>query len=96
MNITEFLEARITEDERPAYYYGSLALGVNRILAECAAKRVIIGHHVRVPDVYGDADGDTCSICTETGPMPQGWPCFTVNALAAVYSDHPDYQQDWA
>ena len=24
------------------------------------------------------------------------WPCPTVRALAAVYSDHPDYRQEWA
>jgi len=40
--ITDFLEARIAEDERRANYYGPLALGNARVLAECAAKRAII------------------------------------------------------
>ena len=68
MNITEFLEARITEDETRATYYGPLAMGTARVLAECAAKRAII--------VYS--------------------PPKTLQHLAAVYKDHPDYQQEWA
>ncbi len=23
------------------------------------------------------------------------WPCPTIRALASVYADHPDYQQEW-
>lgn len=105
MGIIEFMEARIAEDEAEAIKYQAYEQDISetagwwepsRVLAECAAKRAVIEHHKRVPDIYGDDAGDTCSICTETGPMPQGWPCLTVAALAAVYSDHPDYQQEWA
>lgn len=66
MNITEFLLARIAEDEKRANYYG-MALGTDRVLAECAAKRAIT--------VYS--------------------PPKTLQYLAAVYKDHPDYRKEW-
>lgn len=37
MNITDFLLARIQEDEKRASYYGPLAMGTDRVLAECTA-----------------------------------------------------------
>lgn len=95
MNITDFLLARIEEDEKRANYYG-MALGTARVLAECAAKRAIVGMHKRLPDPTGDEAGDLCSMCTETGPEAQGYPCWTLGALTAVYKDHPDYQEEWA
>jgi len=85
--ITEFLEARIAEDEKPAYYYGSLALGTARVLAECAAKRAII-------KIAADQ--------IRLGQQVGGWLNWedmanqNLRALAAVYSDHPEYNKDWA
>lgn len=68
-----------------------------RVLAECMAKRAIIGRHEAKRDfVYEAGEFALCSMCTETGPNAQGWPCGTIRALAAVYSDHPDYNKDWA
>lgn len=67
-----------------------------RVLAECAAKRAIMGGHEGRRDLYGGRDAYLCEMCTETGPNAQGWPCETLRALAAVYSDHPDYDKDWA
>jgi hypothetical protein len=117
MTITEFLLARITEDEavltrRGPYahsWHGTdvagtfnpgcpecLGFGARaRVLAECAAKRAIVGLHRRVADLYGETLGDTCTMCHETGPEAQAYPCATVRALAAVYADHPDYQPAW-
>lgn len=113
MTITEFLLARITEDEVKAtlrtvhaedcgwipneagYSYPCNCGVPERMAAECAAKRAIIGLHGRNADIYGEAMGDTCTMCTETGPDAQGWPCDTLRALAAVYAGHPDYQQEW-
>jgi len=117
MNITEFLEARIVEDEAVVAYaepqemsggysYADvgglsevLTVGAARVLAECAAKRAIIAEHGR-----GDSYvSDWCETCaqwwaSEVGEGPPGvaWPCLTLKVLAAVYSDHPDYQQEWA
>lgn len=122
MTITEFLEARITEDEAVARdiagcesrdpegqgysgtvmemegsaRYGVIAVDPARLLAECAAKRAIIEMHRRTMDTYGDALGDTCTMCADSGPDAQPFPCDTLKALAAVYKDHPDYQPEWA
>ncbi|AYR00918.1 hypothetical protein PP636_gp55 [Arthrobacter phage Hestia] len=56
-----------------------------RVLAECAAKRAIAGLH----KVGADQ-------CDEHNAMFESIPCSTIRALAAVYKDHPDYQQEWA
>lgn len=60
-----------------------------RVLAEFAAKRAVISFHHYVSD-------GLCSTCVETGPDAQAFPCDTLKALAAVYKDHPDYQQEWS
>jgi len=111
MTITEFLEARIADDEHNARMLAetdrrpvlSLSATVNhpqRLLAECAAKRAIIGDHDLVAKIYLK---DYCSTCadwenSELGEGPPGveYPCPTVKALAAVYKDHADYREDWA
>jgi len=56
MNITEFLEARIAEDEADARWvqdngdHGSYErISPARVLAECAAKRAIIKQHEQWP-----------------------------------------------
>lgn len=102
-SITEFLEARIASEESEAetaaaeFAHGGYGcFGPARVLAECGAKRMILAMHRRTMDVYGDALGDTCTTCADSGPDAQSFPCATVKALAAVYKDHPDYQQEWA
>lgn len=89
MTITEFLEARIAEDEARAKYvseYGDTGglFTPTRVLAECAAKRAIIAEHAPVDP----CDAHDAMFSTIT--------CDTIRALAAVYADHPDYQQEWA
>jgi hypothetical protein len=125
VNITEFLEARIAEDEAAAraaspgpwrtnaeatevfaldditVAEGFALSGAQlrattkhiarhdpaRMLAECAAKRAIIKD-------WEDPNGDGvwegydygCALTTDRA----------ARALAAIYSDHPDYQQEWA
>jgi hypothetical protein len=94
LTITEFLEARIAEDEARASS-GWARLGDTRwettnegqdfltpsaVLAECAAKLTLVEMHTTCDDVsYGDA-----STCPE------------IRTLATVYADHPDYRQEWA
>lgn len=100
MSIAEFLEARISEDEVRAKHRDVVTFGSERrkfandalhdphdparVLAECAAKRAIIAEHapIDVCDAH-DANYETTT-------------CDTLRALAAVYKDHPDYQQEWA
>lgn len=134
MNITEFLEARIAEDEAVAkaaiapsemHPYGddnipALAVedvpdqvrgylggtwgehlarhGPARVLAECAAKRAILALHRRDDEVQHMVYGDIypCTECGDADASPVEFPCNTIRSLAAVYADHPDYQQQWA
>ena len=85
MNITDFLLARIQEDEARANYYRALALGTTRVLAECAAKRAIVER------CYGDHEDAMASNNDSTEAASE-----VLYALASVYKDHPDYRQEWA
>lgn len=98
ITVTEFLLARIAEDEAVAhkaehFRQGQLwvvtgmdnAVGVNynpaRVLAECEAKRRIVGlHTASVRAVSEGLSAQTRRAC---------------QALAAVYADHEDYRQEW-
>lgn len=130
MNITEFLEARIAEDEAECQPMAALedddrggwAIAyAERVLAECAAKRAVLVLHqptVETVEWFDDATGTgKASVCPQCRPKdptdwnppigmagirPEGFvpsytlaPCPTLCALAAVYADHPDYQQEW-
>jgi hypothetical protein len=93
MNITEFLEARIAEDEAKAKARlentqdgHDINTHADRVLAEVVAKRSIIADRKRLDrsagmddwySGYSDANYDA------------------VRALATVYADHPDYRQEW-
>lgn len=110
MTITEFLIARIAEDEAAAneqdgaeyHTDGAWPDGMAaRVLAECAAKRAIIEAHPDGNAAYKDAAGaylpmfrGYCATCSDHEVEP--WPCPTLRAIAAVYADHPDYRQEWA
>lgn len=131
MTITEFLEARIGEDEQAAAkaaqwvksgptpdvtWFGALGDGnikqfgeggnhvstwsPARALAECEAKRAILEEHAPVHDenwISGkDHDYLWCSSCGTLDDAPVPFPCATLQALAAIYADHSDYQQEWA
>lgn len=100
MTITEFLLARIAEDEKLANYfdpYGA-AVGPRRVRAECKAKRAVMEIH-KIQQVPEDSplrseDEWTCPFCDEDR-WPQGV-CRTIRAIASVYADHRDYNTDWA
>lgn len=53
-----------------------------RVLAECEAKRRIVGLH---PEILGG-----CQECAN-----EHFPCRTLRVLATVYADHPDYRDGW-
>jgi len=107
MRITDFLEARIAEDEERAEYvlkwgdWGGL-FKPPRVLAECAAKRAVLTLHRDNGASQGDTDtgygvlDHACATCGSFGEYGEEFPCGTVTALASVYADHPDYQQKWA
>lgn len=58
-----------------------------RVLREVAAKRAIIDLHTPTATL---GPGRSCEYCGHL------WPCAEALAVAAVYSDHPDYDPAWA
>lgn len=95
MTITEFLEARIAEDEHEATsMLDSFARGGEvskrrwiRVLAECAAKRAII-----------DLAGTAGCLDSLQANLDYGYDSIEeemLRTLATVYADHPDYRQEW-
>jgi Family of unknown function (DUF6221) len=71
-----------------------------RALREVAVKRAILVQH---GPADGGRDADRCRVCaaiTHTGAGQTDArrfraPCPTLRFLAAIYSDHPDYDQAW-
>ena len=137
--LTEFLRARIAEDEAPTFelvpyrclpghcapagwvghhclicddgtIYGGTVKAITesareheerfhrraRVLAECESKRRIVALHRlwRVPESNDDWLGG-CKVCTDGGPVAQGWPCDTLRALVLPYATHPDFREEW-
>lgn len=91
--LTEFLLARIAEDEAAAHDRlgkGALSTSVilqwqqHRVLAECEAKRRIVELHA-----YDWNPRGLCMACDIDGPCP------TLHALALPYDAHPDYDEAW-
>jgi hypothetical protein len=113
MTITEFLLARVVEDEaamdgaegaaawpldmtRPQVSGDSQAswvvIGRDRVLAECEAKRRIVGLAQSADEadryaaeVIGGVDG--AAVDTDGAGI--------LRALASVYADHPDFDPAW-
>ena len=88
--------------------YGDEAIGPflarhspGRVLRDVEAKRAILAEH---GPANGGRDADRCRVCTAITHTGAGHtdarrfraPCPTLLFLAAVYSDHPDYRQEWA
>ena len=120
MTITDFLLARIAEDEAVARDCAA-SVGEHarlewiiyekreidgevvevrrtltpydpaRVLAECEAKR-------RIVDEYVARDEDVDLMLGPNVLRQREWSGLrlAVRVLAAVYADHPDYQQEWA
>lgn len=85
MTLTDFLLARIAEDEANGWSKSGLraaAYAETRAHRECEAKRRIV--EMLEPD---DWDGDRYSM--------DGNDWFVVASLAVVYVDHPDYRDEW-
>ena len=105
-DLTEFLLARIAEDEALVgrfvnrgvgegvdawgeaatdYFFGAGSpCDPSRVLAECAAKRAI----VEMWAVRQEQD----HLAVQAHATGLG---LAIRALAAAYSDHPDYQPEW-
>ena len=122
MTLTEFLLARIAEDEGKIHGDWSDGRGLHiiteemfdRMLAECEAKRRIVAEAFEVAATI-DGEWGCCHDAEdirrgyreptpgwgdEAEPLPEGCAGPEVagkflQALAAVYADHPDYRQEW-
>lgn len=96
-DLTDFLLARIAEDEAGNGCYGEGEYETcfrrsERIERECEAKRRIVEEHYFMPRHesrdFGFEDGN-CVTCRKQGP------CTTLRLLALPYADHPDYREEW-
>jgi len=93
MTLTEFLEARIAEDEdhatdsMAALDRAGLASYGARVLAECEAKRRIVSLADEQADDFTGRAGEAHTMRL-LGDV--------VKALALPYADHPDYLAEWA
>jgi hypothetical protein len=112
MTITEFLEARIAEDEAYVRSAGSdlddcqecgfghqpeSPYGQSRLLAECAAKREIIAFDHNIQIWEPRGFSSDTAVEAFTSGGPQNPHARHVTRiLAGAYSDHPDYRQEWA
>lgn len=95
--ITEFLEARIAEDEAQnkslpdEYGHCDYESGAHyesaRVLAECAAKRAVVHY------CAGLGIGRRVEVEVDGQFRAALW---ISRQMAAVYSDHADYRQEWA
>lgn len=68
-----------------------------RVLREVAAKRAILAEHKmhRTTD-YHNSTIWYCAGCNWINEEDDTLRCDTTLHLASVYSDHPDYRQEWA
>lgn len=102
--LTEFLLARVAEDEAQARteqilrngfpYYSTEAtaferhLGPARVLADCEAKRRIVAAF-QLRDEQGRLRGGEVFGYHATGLA------VAIRCLAEAYADHPDYRAEW-
>lgn len=107
MTLTEFLLARIGEDEAVAEKagsftpweeafqrdnYGHLTVQPTRVLAECAAKRAIVDAAWN-DHLRIEGEWGMCRGQDELQALDD-YP-DAVTAMAEVYADHPDYRAEW-
>jgi hypothetical protein len=87
--LIDFLDARITEDERNA----------ERMLAECEAKRRIVGELLeRQAMVDAEIANPAFSEDLRDEAYDEGYEYgleVALRFLALPYADHPDYGEDW-
>jgi hypothetical protein len=89
MTLTEFLLARIAEEEADVAHIDGVNWTGDRVLAECAAKRRVIARAQRVFDGLYPYHAD------EAYESRADHARDDLRDLAAIYADHPDYREEW-
>lgn len=97
-DLIAFLDARLDEDETAAYAAdlnpdsATPVAGYDpaRVLRETSAKRRILAEH---PSVLGPGWCSTCDVPADVKGSIHG--CTTLRLLAATYSTHPNYREEW-
>lgn len=98
MTIVEFLDARLKEDLVGAAitpphpdWHDRMNHG-EHLVRIIATLRAIVAEHSESepsrPQRY-------CIVCASGDGNGEDWPCEEIRTIATVYSDHPDYQQEW-
>jgi len=111
MTLTEFLEARIAEDEATARNAGnSPVIEVARRYGKVAAQhfyarwdpaRVLAECEAKRaiieahPIEYSKVSDYTDCVACLDVDTYDAYPCLTMRALGYVYAGHPDYRQEW-
>jgi hypothetical protein len=70
-----------------------VAVGPERVLAECEARRRIVGEHEArwiTPENWW-----ACDTCGTPGEYDVMSPCPTLRLLALPYADHQDHREEW-
>jgi hypothetical protein len=109
VTLTEFLVVQITADETDLstsrlgdpdeHWWLPAAVTIERLEAECEAKRRIVDLHAIDCWVGTGPDGDDEYFCTGCSTRSASYPdevlCPTLAALATVYADRPGYRDEW-
>lgn len=74
------------------YRHDSLMVTKRAVLADVAAKRLILAEH---PPVETFSGGPDCWRCWDH-IEPKRWPCDTIRILASAYRHRTDYDPAWA
>ena len=96
MTITEFIEARLADDERDI---GTRDHEPDRASREVTAKRAMVAavlHYESIIDgEWGDCHDEQA---IAAGLCPDHLPADTpaLRTIAAIWADHDDYQPQWA
>jgi hypothetical protein len=101
LTVTEFVLARIAEDE--ANIEGDWSAGDGglhiisttmhrRVLAQCAAMRKIVEEYAG--EIARGPAGKRDDFVARHGGILDAYR-VAVEALASIWSDHPDYRQEW-
>lgn len=111
-DITEFITARLDEDERDTRSTGIPGAAIPRryvqeLRAVKVQRAIVAGHSVSICTHPGVGAHRQCGFCSSGGfpstaagsdlmGIEGDWPCPTLRLLASQWSDHPDYQQEWS